>query len=94
MKAKSIYKIPNGKLLKINLDFDEKLKKINKLNITGDFFAYPEESIEHIENELINSDIDINIINKKIEKIIIAHNIHFIGIDSEGITKAIMMCLK
>ena len=43
MKSKSIYKVPNGKLLKIFLDYDKKTQSINYINITGDFFAYPEE---------------------------------------------------
>ncbi len=53
MQSKSVYKVPNGKLLKIFLDYDEKSNLINELSITGDFFAYPEEAIELMENKLI-----------------------------------------
>ena len=39
MKSKSIYKVPDGKLLKINLSYDEKDLLIKSINIMGDFFA-------------------------------------------------------
>lgn len=46
---KVIYKA--GKLLKVFVDAKE---KINKIKITGDFFVYPEESIEALEASLAN----------------------------------------
>ena len=42
MQSKSVYKVPNGKLLKIFLDYNIENKLINNISITGDFFAYPE----------------------------------------------------
>ena len=92
MKKKSVYKIPNGKLLKIWLNYDKKTNRIIDLNITGDFFAYPEESIELIENELKNTFIENEILFKKIESIIKKNMIEFIGLNPEGIAKGIMMC--
>ena len=94
MRNKSVYKIPNGKLLKINLNYNENTNKIIDLNITGDFFAYPEEAIEFIENELKNTVMENDILYRKIESIIKKNMIQFIGLDSEGITKGIMMCKK
>ena len=94
MRTKSVYKIPKGKLLKISLDYNEKTNIINDLNISGDFFAYPEESIELIENELKNTVMENDIIFKKIESIVNNYKIQFIGLDLEGITKGIMMCKK
>ena len=94
MRTKSVYKIPKGKLLKISLDYNKKTNIINDLNISGDFFAYPEESIELIENELKNTVMENDIIFKKIESIVNNYKIQFIGLDLEGITKGIMMCKK
>ena len=94
MKGNSVYKIPDGKLMKISLDYDTKSNKINKLKITGDFFVYPEEGIEIIENEMENTIIDRDIIYNKIEKIINTNLIQLIGLNSDGITKGIMMCIK
>ena len=54
MYLKSIYKVPNGKLLKVSLDYDEVDNSIEQIRITGDFFAYPEESIELIEKKPVS----------------------------------------
>ena len=45
MQSKSIYKVPDGKLLKIFIEYNEKDKSIKNINIMGDFFAYPEATI-------------------------------------------------
>ena len=94
MQSKSIYKVPNGKLLKIYLDYDEKNNSINKINIMGDFFAYPEESIESMENELKNTIIEKESLFKKIDSIINGYNIEFIGLHAEGLIEGILMCKK
>ena len=94
MQSKSIYKVPNGKLLKISLDYDEKNNSINEINIMGDFFAYPEESIESMENELKNTILEKESLIKKIDSIIKEYNIEFIGLHAEGLTEGILMCKK
>jgi hypothetical protein len=94
MQSKSIYKVPNGKLLKIFLEYNEKNNLIKTLKITGDFFVYPEEAIEIIETKLINSLLKREILTEKINSIIIKNNIEFIGLDAEGLTEGILMCLK
>jgi len=94
MQSKSIYKVPNGKLLKIFLDYNEKNSVIYTLKITGDFFAYPEEAIEIIENKLKNVFLKREILLEKINSIIKENNIEFIGLDAEGLTDGILMCLK
>ena len=94
MQSKSIYKVPNGKLLKISLDYDEKNNSINKINIMGDFFVYPEESIESMENELKNTILEKESLIKKINSIIKGYNIKFIGLHAEGLTEGILMCKK
>jgi len=94
MQSKSIYKVPNGKLLKISLDYDEKHNFINKIKIMGDFFAYPEESIESMEAELKNTILEKESLIKKINSIIKEYDIEFIGLNTEGLTEGILMCKK
>ena len=94
MKSKSIYKVPNGKLLKIFIDYNEKTKNINSISITGDFFAYPEEAIETLEEKLKNTLIKKEILMEKISSVINEKNIEFIGLNAEGLTDGIMLCLK
>jgi len=94
MQSKSIYKIPNGKLLNISLDYDEINNSINEIKIMGDFFAYPEESIELMENELKNTILEKVSLFEKINSIIRVHSINFIGLNAEGLTEGILMCKK
>lgn len=92
MRSQSVYKVPHGKLLKIFLDYNEKTDSINMIKITGDFFAYPEEAIEIMENKLENTLLEREQLLKKITSIIKEHDIQFIGVDAEGIAQGILMC--
>ena len=94
MNSKSVYKIPDGKLLKISLDYNNTNKKILNLLITGDFFAYPEEAIEILEKKLVNTTLNEKIIKDKINNIIRENKIEFIGLNTESLVTGIMMCLK
>ena len=94
MKSYSVYKVPKGKLLKIFLEYNKKNNHIESLKITGDFFAYPEEAIEKMEYKLKNAQLKRKILLKKINSIIKENQIEFIGLNAEGLTEGIMMCLK
>jgi hypothetical protein len=94
MNAKSVYKVPNGKLLKVFLDYNQQSNTIEKISITGDFFAYPEEAIETMEAELVDVKLIKDNLLGKITSIIKQNNIEFIGLNAEGLTDGIMMCLK
>jgi hypothetical protein len=92
MQSHSIYKIPQGKLLKISLEYNEKNNTITQIKIMGDFFAYPEEAIEVLETYLNGTAIEREVLQKKIQSIITKHDIQFIGVDAEGLTQGILMC--
>ena len=94
MKSNSTYKVPEGKLLKITLEYDKEKGLIYNLKITGDFFAYPEEAIELIENKLRNSLLKRDELINKINSIIKNNKIEFIGLNAEGLADGILMCLK
>ena len=53
MEGQASYKVPGGKLLNAKVSFDKKIKKVQ---LTGDFFAYPEEGILWIESALVGID--------------------------------------
>ncbi len=91
MKNNIQYKVPNGKLLKIQLSYDDQTKKIQTIYITGDFFAYPEEAIEHLETHLQHIKLDQSTLNKTIQDFIDTNHVQFIGIDAESLTKTILM---
>ena len=92
MLSQSIYKVPQGKLLKISLEYDEKDNVITDIRITGDFFAYPEEAIELMETKLRNTLMERAQLQAMIRSIITEYHIQFIGVDPEGLAQAILMC--
>jgi lipoate-protein ligase A len=89
MRSQSVYKVPQGKLLKISVEFDEKNKVIKDIRITGDFFAYPEEAIELMETKLKNTTLEREQLQQKISSIITKYHIQFIGLNPEGLTQGI-----
>jgi lipoate---protein ligase len=89
IKAHNIYK--SKKLIKISLEYTEK-KIISSIRITGDFFLYPEETLDQIEASLIGTKMDRNSIKETIKKCL-THSEAF-GFDSESLTDAIIGCLN
>jgi hypothetical protein len=92
MRSSSIYKVPQGKLLKISVEYDEKTNVIMDIRIMGDFFAYPEEAVELMETKLRNVLMKREQLMEKISSIITEHHIQFIGLNAEGLTQGILMC--
>lgn len=89
IKANNIYK--SKKLIKISLEYTDS-KIISSIRITGDFFLYPEETLDQIEASLIGTKMDRNSIKETIEKCL-SHSEAF-GFDSESLTEAIIGCLN
>ena len=65
-KAHNIYK--SKKLVKISLEYDEDSKIINSITITGDFFLYPEETLDELEVNLIGTKLGKDEIKQKIRE--------------------------
>ena len=89
-KAHNIYK--SKKLIKVSLEYDEDSKIINSITITGDFFLYPEETLDELEVSLIGTKLVKDDIKQKIEKCLNGSEVF--GFDSESLTDAILGCLK
>ena len=89
IKAHNIYK--SKKLIKISLEYTDS-KIISSIRITGDFFLYPEETLDQIEARLIGTKIDRKSIKETIENCL-SHSEAF-GFDSESLTDAIIGCLN
>ncbi|MFA5996003.1 MAG: lipoate protein ligase C-terminal domain-containing protein [Patescibacteria group bacterium] len=85
----AVYKIPNGKLLKIFLELDNNI--IKNIKITGDFFIYPEEAIMSIEQALLQIPIIQERLKQKIQAVISAQQLELFGVDIESIVKTILL---
>jgi len=89
MIGKSIYKVPDGKLVKISLDSNN--GKINSVKIMGDFFLYPEKGVELIEKSLSGNSTKKDSMVSAIDSCVKENNLDLFGINSEGIAKAILI---
>jgi hypothetical protein len=94
-KGYNIYKA--GKLIKILLEYEEErnqeyIKTVNSIRITGDFFLYPEDSLENLEMQLKGIRLDKAMLKKKIDECL--RNAEPFGFDSESLSEAIMGCLR
>lgn len=85
---KAIYKVPNGKLLKIFLKDDG--AQITELKITGDFFVYPEEQVEALEGALIGVALNDEALRNGIESFIQTHSVTLFGVDVESLVLTIL----
>lgn len=92
MQTKSIYKVPNGKLIKIFLDYNSESNTIASIQISGDFFAYPEESIHQLEEQLKGKQLEKNGLYDFINSFVQKNKVEFIGINPESLTEAVMRC--
>ena len=92
-KARNIYK--TQKLIKILLEYkdqeDSKNIIINSIKITGDFFLYPEESLEYLEAQLKGTILDNDMLQEKIDKCL--KNSEAFGFDTESMVAAILGCV-
>ncbi len=82
---KIIYKIPNGKLLRIKVGIDN--SEIEKITINGDFFIHPEEAVIEIENFLSGKKIDS--IDKELTKFLKDKDIRVIGFSPADLFRAL-----
>lgn len=85
----AIYKVPEGKLLKVFLEQEN--KTIKEIKITGDFFIYPEEKISLLEESLLNESLEEDKLAKKLQTVVQQENLELFGVDAVSIAKTIIM---
>lgn len=88
MKGRASRKVEGGKLLKVNVETGYIIENVK---ITGDFFLHPEESIEDIENAVLNCHMSDSegMICEQIKKVVKDKNIQLVGITSEAIASVV-----
>lgn len=83
------YKVPGGKMIRIEMDYNGKIEHIN---ISGDFFMHPEDGIEKIEKALKGIELKEEAIFDAILNIIEKEKLEFFGADAASLTRAILIC--
>lgn len=82
------YKVPNGKLIRIQANLEDNFLK--EIKIAGDFFLYPEESIELIEESLRGKELAEEEIKRVLEGVIKKHSLKLLGVSERDFVVALM----
>lgn len=93
MMGQATIKVKDGKLLRVDIHYD---KRVDRVEVTGDFFIYPEEALEDIENALVGIDVneDEDTIVDLVRRIVVEKRIEMIGVSPEAIARAIKEGLR
>ncbi len=85
MKKNIVYKVPKGKLLRLELDLEDTV--IKKIEISGDFFVHPEEGLLEIEKSLLG--VDMGEVAEVVRRVLKEKNIELIGFSPEDLKEAL-----
>ena len=84
------YKVPGGKLLRVQLTLDESTPpRIAWLHLTGDFFMHPEDGIDDLEACLVGSAWQADPLRTRVQAFF-ATDVEVIGADVDGIVHVIL----
>ncbi len=86
-------KVREGKIVKVEVEYEESIKK---LKITGDFLLHPEDVLDEIEKSLsgLEKEVSVEAIASKIHAIMAAHDARMIGISPESLAEVVKEALK
>ncbi|MDE1869192.1 MAG: biotin--protein ligase [Candidatus Micrarchaeota archaeon] len=87
-------KVPNGKLLIVKLEHED--GKITCVELLGDFFLYPEETVYKIEGAIKGMDVNTSEtdIISKVKAIAEAEKATMLGITPEAIAQTVKAAVK
>jgi lipoate---protein ligase len=82
-------KVQGGKLVRIKVDCNETV--VNRVQITGDFFLHPEDTIEELESVLvgITREQDPVILGNIISTVLDNNDAQFVGVTVEDLVRLI-----
>ena len=88
-------KVEGGKLLRVKVDYNTESMLIEDVQMHGDFFIYPEEFIDDIEQLLVNLDQKDSeqSIAAALQRLIEDENADLIGVTPESIARAFKTAL-
>jgi len=83
-------KIPNGKLVRIEVDFTD--NRISHIKITGDFFVHPEDALLTLEKKLEGSNVEG--IKETVKMLFATLNAEIIGFSHDDLSSIILECYR
>ncbi|HNT30474.1 MAG TPA: lipoate protein ligase C-terminal domain-containing protein [bacterium] len=87
----AVFKIPEGKLLKVKLTYEAEDTIIEAVQLLGDFFVHPEDGIEAVEQALRGVRLEEAAISEAVTACVAERSIDLLGITAAGIAHTILM---
>ncbi|MEM2107066.1 MAG: lipoate protein ligase C-terminal domain-containing protein [Candidatus Bathyarchaeia archaeon] len=87
-QGSSEVKVPGGKLVRVKCNVEG--NKISKIQITGDFFTHPEETIQRLEEELTGLMVDTEKIRSRVTEFFQRQECTLIGVEPSDFIAAIL----
>ncbi len=89
-------KAPGGKLLRVKVDFNHEEGIMEDVQMQGDFFIYPEDFVDDIEQLLVNLDQKDSeeSISAGLARLIEEEKAQLVGVTPEGIAKTFKTALS
>ena len=89
-------KVPGGKLIRVKVDLNPEEGLIEDVQMHGDFFIYPEDFVENIEQLLVNLDQKDGeeSISAALSRLVEEEGAELVGITPEAIAKTFKTALS
>jgi hypothetical protein len=86
-------KVPGGKLMAVKLKYDD---KIRELQVQGDFFVFPEDTLPVVENAVVGMSVGdgSGAFSERIRAAAESNKIELVGITPDAIAQAIELILR
>ncbi|MGQ9542578.1 MAG: lipoate protein ligase C-terminal domain-containing protein [Candidatus Bathyarchaeia archaeon] len=91
-QGRSEIKVPGGKLLRVKCTVDMNI--ISNIQITGDFFIHPEETIQSLEDELTGVAAEEDTVRRKILEFFRRVECVLIGAGPDDFATAVSMAIS
>jgi lipoate-protein ligase A len=93
MRSFAERKVLGGKLVGVELEHGS---SITRVRITGDFFIYPEESLQKIETSLVglSASADLKEIVERISRVVAKEKAELIGVTPEAIAVTMLKAVS
>ncbi|HLC45497.1 MAG TPA: biotin--protein ligase [archaeon] len=84
-------KVPGGKLLRVKAWVSEDGSVIEKTQVTGDFFAHPEDCVLEIEKALsgAKASLDEKALGERVGRVVEARKAVLVGVDPTAIARVL-----
>jgi len=93
MEGKSSRKVPGGKLVRTTVRYDEEVESVE---ITGDFFLYPEDAIDEVEDAFLGAPVDEDEVglSERAEEALLEAEAELVGVGPDDVALAVKQAIE